>query len=90
MGKLNKLQPEFVKYIPEILEDGILYVSLEFETAIHNCCCGCGLKTVTPFCENEWKINIEGDKVSLSPSIGNWQFPCKSHYFIKNNIVEWC
>jgi hypothetical protein len=25
----------------------------------------------------------------LHPSIGNWSFPCQSHYWIRNNRVEW-
>jgi Leucine-rich repeat (LRR) protein len=27
--------------------------------------------------------------VSLSPSIGNWNHKCKSHYFIRNDKVIW-
>jgi hypothetical protein len=27
--------------------------------------------------------------VSLDPSIGNWSFPCRSHYWIRNNKVRW-
>ena len=25
----------------------------------------------------------------MSPSIGNWKFPCEAHYWIRNNRVEW-
>ena len=25
---------------------------------------------------------------SLNPSIGNWNFPCKSHYFITKNKIR--
>jgi len=25
----------------------------------------------------------------LEPSIGNWSFPCQSHYWIMNNNVMW-
>src|SRR5688572_11055762 len=28
-------------------------------------------------------------EVSLSPSIGNWSFPCQSHYWIENNRLRW-
>jgi hypothetical protein len=28
-------------------------------------------------------------KVSLHPSIGNWSFPCRSHYWIRGNEVVW-
>ena len=29
------------------------------------------------------------NRVSLRPSIGNWNYRCKSHYFITNNRVIW-
>ncbi len=25
----------------------------------------------------------------MSPSVGNWSFPCQSHYWIKNDRIEW-
>ncbi|MFC4855982.1 DUF6527 family protein [Actinophytocola glycyrrhizae] len=25
--------------------------------------------------------DFNGETVSLSPSIGNWSFPCRSHYY---------
>lgn len=31
----------------------------------------------------------EGGKVSLAPSIGNWTFPCRSHYWIRRNQIVW-
>ena len=27
--------------------------------------------------------------MSICPSIGNWSYPCQSHYFIKNNQIVW-
>ena len=30
-----------------------------------------------------------GASVSLDPSIGNWNFPCQSHYWIDRNRVRW-
>jgi len=32
---------------------------------------------------------FDGDTVSLYPSIGNWNFPCRSHYWIRYDHVEW-
>jgi hypothetical protein len=32
---------------------------------------------------------VLGKTVSLIPSIGNWSFACKSHYWISNNKVLW-
>jgi hypothetical protein len=88
----DTLTTEFVEYIPETLQPGILYVSEKYETAIHLCACGeCKNKTVTPFgSPNGWTMTKNENKITLRPSIGNWQFPCKSHYHITDNKVEWC
>lgn len=34
-------------------------------------------------------LTYDGETVSLSPSIGNWNFPCRSHYIIRHNRIEW-
>ena len=83
------LKHEFVEYAPRELEDGTLYVSIKFATAIHNCCCGCGHQVVTPLSPADWTLIFDGRSVSLYPSIGNWSFPCRSHYWIKHNKVIW-
>jgi hypothetical protein len=86
------LYPQFVEYMPDDkdLKEGFLYVSMPFGVAIHLCCCGCGNKVVTPFMGPEaWTLDKEGALLSLSPSIGNFNFQCKSHYFIKKNCVQW-
>lgn len=75
--------------MPVELEDGILYISIPFKTAIHKCCCGCGNKVVTPLAPTEWKLTFDGETVSLNPSIGNWSFPCQSHYWIRRNHIDW-
>jgi len=83
------LTHKFVKSVPETLEDGVIYVSVEYATAIHKCCCGCGGEVVTPFSPSDWELTFDGISISLSPSIGNWSFQCQSHYWIRNNRVEW-
>lgn len=83
------LQHEFVEYIPKVLEDGILYVSMTYATAAHNCCCGCGNKVITPLTPTDWKLLYDGESISISPSIGNWSFPCQSHYWIKRGAIKW-
>lgn len=48
-----------VEYIPEILEQGIIYVSQRFKTAIHLCACGRGGKTVTPLSgDYSWELSL--------------------------------
>lgn len=83
------LNHEFVEFIPKVLEDGILYVSMTYATAAHNCCCGCGNKVITPLTPTDWKLIYDGESISITPSIGNWSFPCQSHYWIKHGKIKW-
>lgn len=80
---------EFVECIPKDLEDRTIYISIPYGTASHRCCCGCGYRVVTPLSPTGWTLSFNGESVSLRPSIGNWSFPCRSHYFITRNTVEW-
>lgn len=84
-----KLRHEFVEVIPKARENGVLYVSIPFATAVHNCFCGCGTKVVTPISPVGWQLTFDGEAVSLSPSVGNWAYPCRSHYFIRRDTVLW-
>lgn len=81
--------PEFVESAPQDLQDGVIYISDRFRTALHKCCCGCGREVVTPLNPAGWLYYREGRSISLKPSIGNWSFPCKSHYLIIKNEVVW-
>ena len=83
------LNHEFVEFIPGELNEGTIYVSMRFATASHLCVCGCKNKVVTPLRPTDWKLIFDGKTISLHPSIGNWNFPCRSHYWIKNNQVQW-
>ena len=85
----ESIRPEYVEFIPKTLDDAALYISKKFRTASHRCCCGCGTKIVTPLRETEYQLFERGDRVSLEPSIGNWNHPCQAHYWIKNNRVIW-
>ena len=83
------LRHEFVRHIPEKLEEGVLYISVEFATAMHKCFCGCGAEVATPLAPTQWKLTFDGEAVSLDPSIGNWSYDCKSHYWIDRNRIVW-
>jgi hypothetical protein len=87
--KQTTLTHEFVDYIPESLREGQLYISLRFATALHKCVCGCGGEVVTPLSPRDWKLIFDGETVSLEPSIGNWSFRCRSHYWIRRGKVVW-
>ena len=87
--KKNIVAHQFVDTIPEKIEERMLYISIDFAIIIHKCCCGCGQKVVTPLSPTDWKFIYDGDSISLLPSIGNWSFPCQSHYWISENTVKW-
>ena len=89
MKPVTNLKHEFVEYVPENLKDRTLYVSLTFATVAHKCCCGCGNEVITPLSPTDWKVTFDGESISLDPSIGNWSFDCKSHYWIENSTVRW-
>lgn len=84
----RSLTHRFVHFIPEVIEEGVIYISLEFATATHKCCCGCGEEVVTPLSPTDWQLTFDGQSVSLFPSIGNWGFRCQSHYWIERNRVR--
>lgn len=83
------LRHKFVEFIPGTLEDGTVYVSMVYATATHKCCRGCGNEVVTPLSPTDWKLTFNGRTISLDPSIGNWGFPCLSHYRIRENRALW-
>jgi uncharacterized protein DUF6527 len=89
VSKSLVLRHQFVDNIPDELADGHLYVSMLHATVVHRCCCGCGLEVVTPLSPDDWQLTYDGDTISLSPSIGNWSFPCRSHYWIRQGKVMW-
>jgi hypothetical protein len=80
---------ERVQYIPPVLEPGVLYFAEEFGAATHLCACGCGHKVQTPVGPGDYTLRIGTRGPTLSPSIGNWQRPCQSHYWIWNGEVVW-
>ncbi|RTR58804.1 hypothetical protein DY931_21345 [Pseudomonas aeruginosa] len=87
--RVNRLAPRFVERFPEKLEPGELYLAMEFATAAHLCACGCGNKVITPFSPTDWQMSFDGESVTLKPSIGNWSFRCRSHYWIRSGHIEW-
>lgn len=87
--RVDRIEPRFVEFVPEILEDGALYISIPYGAIVHRCCCGCGEKISTPLSPAQWKFTYDGETVSLSPSVGSGMLPCNSHYFIIRNQVQW-
>jgi hypothetical protein len=89
MKRRTAIQHDFVEFTPEILEEGVLYITIKYATASHLCFCGCGHKVVTPITPYDWTLLFDGDTVSLHPSVGSWNLPCRSHYWIRNDKLIW-
>lgn len=89
MSRLSEVEHRFVDTAPEPLDEGIVYVSVRYATVLHLCGCGCRSEIVTPISRQGWSLIFDGVTVSLHPSIGNWNYPCRSHYWIRHNRIEW-
>lgn len=87
--RVTALAPLFLEQAPAALEHGTIYISMPFRTSVHLCCCGCGSEVWLPIRPDRYTITYDGDHVSFSPSVGNWQFACRSHYWIWKNKVIW-
>lgn len=84
-----RFEHRFVESAPQTLEQGVLYVSIRHKSVLHLCACGCGQEVVTPLAPHRWQMTFNGETVSLEPSVGNSSLPCRSHYFITDNKVDW-
>lgn len=80
---------EFVEFIPETLDSATVYISMKYKTMAHLCLCGCGNKVITPLSPTGWNLRFNGREISIHPSIGNWNLPCQSHYWISHSEIEW-
>jgi len=87
MSRIEGITPRYVEFIPAALESGVLYISRKYKTATHLCCCGCGNKVVTPLKPGGWQLTDKAGEITLYPSIGSWNLPCQSHYWIRTNRV---
>ena len=89
MARVNSIRHEFTDHLPDELDDGVAYVSMRYTVVIHMCCCGCRNKVVTPLNPEAWELTFDGKSISLYPSIGNRSLPCRSHYLIRRNRIQW-
>lgn len=80
---------EFVDLVPDDIEEGVLYVSIKYKNVSHLCMCGCGEKVVFRLAPERFKIKFDGKTVTLSPSVGNSNFECRSHYWLEHGELEW-
>jgi Family of unknown function (DUF6527) len=87
--KIERIRLEAVEFMPAQLEAGVLYASKKYRTAAHLCACGCGEKVRTQLGPLGWSLTKGRSGPTLYPSIGNWQKPCRSHYYIRDGCVIW-
>ncbi|HEY5333411.1 MAG TPA: DUF6527 family protein [Solirubrobacterales bacterium] len=88
-SRRTRVRHEFVDAMPEQLDEGVLYVSVNRRIVLHRCFCGCGQEVATPLAPHEWQLEFDGESVSLFPSVGVWGIPCQSHYWVENDRVIW-
>jgi len=92
----ESVTPVYTDTLPNvsIMDEGIIYISIEFGVTGHRCLCGCGELTILPINnvidgkDHGWKMTDKDGKLTFTPSVGNFQIPCKSHYIITNGIAN--
>lgn len=84
---MDLIEARLVTTIPADPKSGVLYVSVEYGTTLHLCACGCGREVVLGISPNDWELCWDGETVTLDPSVGNWSFPCQSHYLIRRSRI---
>lgn len=83
-----KYRYRLVERIPNILQEGIVYHTEEFELAGLLCACGCGHR-ITLLVPDSHRVSDERGYATIWPSIGVFDAPCKSHYFINAGEIQW-
>jgi len=83
-----KYRYELVGRIPAPMREGVIYHTEEFELAGLLCACGCGHR-ITLLVPDSHQVWEEGGYATIRPSIGVFDAPCKSHYFINAGSVQW-
>ena len=87
--KVDRFRPAFVSDIPDDLDEGVLYLALDYDAMVHLCACGCGSEISTPISPTDWKIAWDGVGITLRPSVGNGSLRCRTHYIIDAGKVRW-
>lgn len=98
--RIDEIKPVLVMELPKSVNDmkhGILYLKHnEDDTyeSFHLCPCGCGEPVYLLYGGKGWNITLSINgrglkSVTISPSVGCFDFPCKSHYFIRENKIIW-
>ena len=95
----ESVTPKYVEFMTNVndMKDNIIYISLKYGVTGHRCLCGCGLLTILPLNQKEdseeirnhgWGMTDNDGKLTFTPSVGNYQYPCKSHYIITKGVAN--
>lgn len=92
------IEPVFLTdTLPEYkdMEENKIYISEKYNSCSHKCLCGCGMETYMMFNRDgstkHWDLVKENNgTISIIGSVGNYNFPCKSHYIITKNVANFC
>jgi hypothetical protein len=88
----------FVESMNDVPDDAgsALYVVLRsgrYRRAVLQCPCKCGKRIDINLAEERdphWTVDRKGSVVSLAPSIWVSLQECGSHFFVRQNRIEWC
>ena len=92
-GRLKAITPKFVECIPTEGKDlipGIVYISMKHNMVVHRCPCECGGLSEFMLDPIRFRMEYDGRSVTFEPSIGNSNLQCRSHYWIRDNQIQWC
>ena len=89
MARVREISYAFVDSAPETLEQGKIYISTKYRAMVHLCLCGCGEKVLLNLDPDGWSFTFDGRSISIHDSVGNVGIPCRSHYIVRRNRVEW-
>ena len=90
---LKTITPEFVEYIPANGDDlisGNVYISMKHGMVVYRCPCGCEGLSEFMLDPIRYRMEYDGINVSFYPSIGISYLKCRSHYWIRDNQIQWC
>lgn len=89
MSRVSEIRYAFVDTVPKNPELGTIYISIKYRLIIHLCLCGCDERVTLNLAPNGWNFTFDGQSISIHESIGNVGIPCRSHYIIRKNHVNW-
>jgi hypothetical protein len=80
--------------LPKVLDANTFYIigAPSPKWAVLMCPCGCGERLNVNLMRSRqpsWQLAVQGDRVSLSPSLWRPNYTCKSHFWVRDNDIHW-